>query len=680
MQVSRALGGRSVSACSLLPRGVRGRLVASLVFACAASSTAAFASADAGVAEADAGTPAAEFEAVAVDIVETPLLGSGRAPAAQATIVETSRYGGEVRSVAQLLATSPGVSIHTLGGPGQAATVSLRGATADESLVLLDGIPLAGPGGGAIDLSTIPAGLLDRAVVSRGVLGAQLGSGALGGVIELLPRGPNKDGPHGGAEASAGSFGTVQLAADVSSPLGASGGLVGAAQLERTGGAFDYQRQLTPELAGAPYYDEVRANDDARRAAALLRWSTQLSGGIEASALAQASAGIRGLPGPIGGFTPHARAEDASWVAGGRLQGSIGEGVWTARAWARGSWLQLRGLQLLAGDCLPGDPGCPTTANRSLASRAEGELRLPVGDRQWVSALISAGGEGVSGAGVGLRRRALASLALADDVRFFQGRLSVHPAVRLDQVGDATGLSPGIAVLGRPFDEHAALGPLELRSGLGWSFRAPSLAELYLDQGSITPNPGLRPERAWSLDAGLAWRTERVTLSLGAFWSSYRDLILYEQNPPARIKAFNIGAARIAGLEARAVLTLPHGLLAEASYSYLEAINRRASQTEGGQTLPYRPPHRLFLRGAYRGDRFEGYSELDAISSMPRNQFGTAYLPARAILSAGAGVRAVGPLWIDLEARNLLDDRTQQDLFQYPLPGFSLAAIARARL
>src|SRR5205823_12772764 len=64
-------------------------------------------------------------------------LASVRAPAAEATVVQADEFAGEVRSVAELLSIAPGVSLHSLGGPGQATTLSLRGATADESLVLL---------------------------------------------------------------------------------------------------------------------------------------------------------------------------------------------------------------------------------------------------------------------------------------------------------------------------------------------------------------------------------------------------------------------------------------------------------------------------------------------------------------------------------------------------------------
>ncbi len=125
---------------------------------------------------------------------------------------------------------------------------------------------------------------------------------------------------------------------------------------------------------------------------------------------------------------------------------------------------------------------------------------------------------------------------------------------------------------------------------------------------------------------------------------------------------------------------LPYGFVAEAAYSFLNAVNTRGSATQGGQPLSYRPPHRLFLRLARRGDRLEGYAELNAISSMPRNSFGTSFMPGQLVVNTGAGARVLGPLWLDVEVKNVFDDRTLQDLFQYPLPGISVSAIARVQL
>ena len=65
---------------------------------------------------------------------------------------------------------------------------------------------------------------------------------------------------------------------------------------------------------------------------------------------------------------------------------------------------------------------------------------------------------------------------------------------------------------------------------------------------------------------------------------------------------------------------------------------------------------------------------------MPRDQYGSAFLPAQLVINTGAGARIAGSLWLDVEVKNLLADETLEDVFQYPLPGLSIAVIARARL
>jgi iron complex outermembrane receptor protein len=610
-----------------------------------------------------------------VEIVAERPHGSLRAPAAETTIIEASKFAGEVRSVAELLGTAPGVSVHTLGGPGQAATLSLRGASADQSTVLLDGIPLQGPGGGAVDLATLPATLLDRIVVSRGVLGAQFGAGALGGAVELVPRAPGNEAPHGGATLSGGSFGTFAVAADASGSLFEGNSAVAAVQLDRTAGDFPYQLQLTPEIPTA-LADLQRDNADARRISALVRDAQRLSPSTELDLLLQGSMGARGLPGPATSTTPLSRELDSSGLLGLRLRGLEGSGVYALRAWARTDGIELRGTNAF-GSCADGTPDCPRIPQRSSAARVEAEGGLPLdGSAHWLRGSISLGGDLLSGTSVGTHRRAVASASLADD--FTLGVFSVHPAVRLDAVGDDVGASPGISAAVRPFST-GPLAPFEVRAGTGLSFRAPTFSELYLREGGLAPNPDLAPEHAFSVDTGLGWRTKALTVLASAFYSRYRDLIVYEQFPPESVKPFNVGAAGIGGFELQAVAALPFGFTAEAAYSYLAAENLRPGRLEG-HSLSYRPPHRLFARLAHRTGRTEAYAETNFTSGMPRNQFDTAFLPSQMLVNAGAGARIAGPVWFDVEAKNLLDDRTLQDLFQYPLPGLSLAAIVRVRL
>jgi len=637
-------------------------------------------SARAARAEQDAGVPDAHVAEPPFDGgFEATVRASRQGGAAQSTVVDAERFAGEMRTVAELVATSPGVSLQQSGGPGQAAFISLRGASPDQSLVLLDGIPLQGPGGDAIDLSTLPASFVSKLVVSRGVLGAQLGAGALGGAVELVPKAADSSDSQSGVRLAAGSFGTVQLAVDTAIRPGTAGSWTIALQLDRTEGDFHYARQFTPEIPDAPYSAALRENADATRGSLLVRGDVALRPGLELDTLFQGTAANRGLPGPVGMFTPRARESDQGGILGARLRATMGETVISARAWARASLVQLRALGL-GFDCPQGGsgPACALQQSHTVGTRGEIEAAFPVSGTHSITTSISAGGEWLAGSYAGIHRREVVSLGLSDDASFLRGALHLHPAMRLDLVGGVGAVSPGVNADAHPFS-GTLLEPLEVRAGAGASFRPPSFSELYLDTGPTQPNPDLRPERAWSIDAGLRWKTRPFTASAGVFWSRYRDLILYELFPPARVKPYNIGAASISGAEVQLGVKLPLEAGLEVAYSFVDAINDRPSATQQGRKLSYRSPHRLFGRLDRRGDRLEGFVQVGLSSTTPRNAYGTAELPAQVRFDAGAGARVAGPLWVDLEVRNLLDDRTQQDLFQYPLPGASFQATARAR-
>ena len=631
-------------------------------------------------AEQDAGVPEVPDAGPPVEATyEVTVSASRHRGSANTTVVDAERFAGEARTVAELLATSPGVSVQQSGGAGQAAFVSLRGASADQSLVLLDGIPLQGPGGDAIDLSTLPSSFVSKLVVSRGVLGAQLGAGALGGAIELVPKTAGSSDAPFGLQLAAGSFGTLQLAGDATISAGNATHTTVALQLDRTDGSFRYARQFTPEIPDAPYYAAVRENADAARASLLVRTEVPLHEGLQLDALFQGTAASRGLPGPVGMFTLRARESDQGGIFGARLRATVGETVISTRAWARASLVQLRALGL-GFDC-PEDgsgPACSLQQSHTLGARGEIEVAFPIFGSHQVTASMSAGGEWLAGSYAGIHRREAVSLALSDDVTLLRGALSVDPAVRVDLVGGATAVSPGLSATARPFS-GTVLEPLELRAGGGASFRPPTFSELYLDTGPTQPNPDLRPEHAVAIDAGLRWNGRLFTAAGGIFWSRYRDLILYELFPPARVKPNNIGAASISGAEVQLGVRLPLETRLEVAYSFVDAINERPSATQEGRKLSYRSPHRLFARLDRRGDRLEGFAQVEISSATPRNAYGTAELPAQVRVDAGAGARVAGPLWVDLQVRNLLDDRTQQDLFQYPLPGASFQATARAR-
>ena len=129
-------------------------------------------------------------------VIPLPRAPAPQDPTASATVVEAERFAGELKGVAELAATAPGVAVRSHGGLGQLTTISIRGSTSGGVRVLLDGIPLDTAAGGGVDLSTIPLHWVDRVEVVRGAEGAYFGAGALGGAVNVvtLPGGRRRRG------------------------------------------------------------------------------------------------------------------------------------------------------------------------------------------------------------------------------------------------------------------------------------------------------------------------------------------------------------------------------------------------------------------------------------------------------------------------------------------------------
>jgi len=81
----------------------------------------------------------------------------------------------------------PGVDIAQNGGIGQSSSLFVRGTEARHVLVLIDGIPMARAGiGNALEIGQIPVSLVQRIEYIRGPRSAVYGSGAIGGVVNII--------------------------------------------------------------------------------------------------------------------------------------------------------------------------------------------------------------------------------------------------------------------------------------------------------------------------------------------------------------------------------------------------------------------------------------------------------------------------------------------------------------
>jgi outer membrane cobalamin receptor len=100
-------------------------------------------------------------------------------------IINMDKQVGRMITTEEVVSQATGVNVREFGGLGSASTISIRGSSSDQVVVLLDGIRLNPSGGGGVDLSTIPAEHIASIEVIRGGDSAFYGDGALGGVINI---------------------------------------------------------------------------------------------------------------------------------------------------------------------------------------------------------------------------------------------------------------------------------------------------------------------------------------------------------------------------------------------------------------------------------------------------------------------------------------------------------------
>ncbi|WP_439596942.1 TonB-dependent receptor plug domain-containing protein [Falsiroseomonas sp.] len=113
-----------------------------------------------------------------------------RVPAAITVLTRQDIEERGYQTLAEALATVPGMNMVQTGGLGQQASVFIRGTASRHVLVLLDGVPVNDPSeaNGAFNFGNELLGDIERIEVVRGPGSSLYGSGAIGGVINLVTR------------------------------------------------------------------------------------------------------------------------------------------------------------------------------------------------------------------------------------------------------------------------------------------------------------------------------------------------------------------------------------------------------------------------------------------------------------------------------------------------------------
>jgi iron complex outermembrane receptor protein len=126
-------------------------------------------------------------------------------------------FSGKYIDLQSVLETISGVAITTIGGFGHYSDVSIHGSSASQVQVYLDGIPLNGATGCAVDISKIPFSSLQTISIYKATPPIELFGDNAGGVINLTT-GANKDATTASTEI--GSFGYREGSVLISKTMG----------------------------------------------------------------------------------------------------------------------------------------------------------------------------------------------------------------------------------------------------------------------------------------------------------------------------------------------------------------------------------------------------------------------------------------------------------------------------
>ena len=137
---------------------------------------------------------------------------------------------------------------------------------------------------------------------------------------------------------------------------------------------------------------------------------------------------------------------------------------------------------------------------------------------------------------------------------------------------------------------------LVLRASHGWAYRAPAMAEMFIQTQQyifqVKPNPELRPETNRASEIGLFRQGRWVNLDLALFSSAYHDLIEPRlDHADQKIQFRNLTEARIRGFEITADWAGQRTpLTGRVSYTYIDPRDLSADDV-----LAYRHRHTLVV-------------------------------------------------------------------------------------
>jgi vitamin B12 transporter len=571
--------------------------------------------------------------------------------------------------ISDYLALSPSVAVATTGALGNQTQIRIRGAEANQTLTLIDGIDVTDPASsGEFRYETLLSDGIERIEVLRGPQSALWGSQAIGGVINILTR----DAPMAGAalygQAEGGSLGTVRAGVGGGYGFGTTGITAQASYLRSdgydvsgTGGDRDGYENFS-------FHGKLRTETSATSHLAVVGRYVASNSRFDGNIGRDGRPADRALATQINQFALRGEAGidlfDDHWqqlVAGvytGSANINRNADVFQNRAdGGRFRFIYQSNFNFTTG-----------TARHRLTAAVEH-------DRERFSTSDDIFGGFTDQTASRLKTSLIGEYRL-DYADWFGGGIAVRHDYN-NRFADATTVrATAAARLGGGFALHASYGEGAV---------APTFTEQFgFFPGSFIGNPNVVPERSRGGDIGGSWTRDAFDVDITWFRANLTNEIISTFNRDFTSSVANTtGRSTRSGLEISAAVRPFDGVRLAATYAYLDASDQQLAAGLVSREIR-RPKHSGSVTASYADRRFDLAASAAITGARNDNDFSS--FPSRRVALPEYTRLTVTGAWhlspqIDLTGRleNALDTRNQ-DVFGYRSAGLTAHAGVRLRL
>ncbi len=467
------------------------------------------------------------------------------------TVIEQKQIEAKhVETLGELLQNETSINFKSYGTLGSASSISIRGATAAQTLVLIDGRRVNDPAMGGTDFTSIPAVNIERVEIIRGAGASIYGTGAFGGVINVITKKAASSSPMVDAGISYGSFNTIGT---------------------NLTGAYADEKFAALAVTSLLTTDGSRNNSTYNNENFLFNGSVNLSEISTIALSANVFQSVYGIPGSKSYPTPNYEQQDNNRYAKADYSLLLGKGSLNVTAYA--SQNKRKAIN-------PAWMSDTRYTNDTLGAQADFSFDkwLLFGAEWWQEDYKQEDGI----ANTTAENRDRVNTAAYAQLNLDLWKFRIITSVRGDSnsaYGDVA--TPAVSAVFSVNDYFKISG----NCGKVWN--APSFTQLYSSDAFFIANPDLKVEEGISSDVGFEYAQDKTRLMATAFYVDTKNLIKnVAADPMDPFSPWTVANydTKQYGAEVEAGYIMTAWMDHKVNYTYLKAENK-----DTGEWLTYCP-------------------------------------------------------------------------------------------